>query len=77
MKRRIALAFLGALLLLACTRETPVSPVMESEIHTIRAGFAGNDPLTRSRLSFEESAAKVLWSRGDAFKMIRMSTTMV
>jgi len=40
MKRRIALTFLGALLLLACTRETPVSPVMEPEIHTIRAGFA-------------------------------------
>ena len=75
MKRRIALAFLGALLLLACTRETPVSPVMEPEIHTIRAGFAGDDPLTRSRLSFEDTAAKVLWSRGDAFKMIRMSTT--
>lgn len=72
MKRRIALASLGALLLLACTRETPVSPVMEPEIHTIRAGFAGDDSLTRSRLSFEESAAKVLWSRGDAFKMIML-----
>ena len=51
----------------------PESRTSEPAVHTIRAGFAETDPDTRSRLEFGESAARVLWSRGDAFKMYRMS----
>ena len=50
----------------------PESRTSEPAVHTIRAGFAETDPDTRSRLEFGESAARVLWSRGDAFKMYRM-----
>ena len=50
----------------------PESRTSEPAVHTIRAGFAETDPDTRSRLEFGESAAPVLWSRGDAFKMYRM-----
>ena len=53
----------------------PESRTSEPAVHTIRAGFAETDPDTRSRLEFGESAARVLWSRGDAFKMYRMSDT--
>ena len=51
----------------------PESRTSEPAVHTIRAGFAETAPDTRSRLEFGESAARVLWSRGDAFKMYRMS----
>ena len=53
----------------------PESRTSEPAVHTIRAGFAETDPDTRSRLEFGESAARVLWSRGDAFKMYRMGDT--
>ena len=43
-------------------------------VYTIQAGFAAEAPETRSRLDFEETQARVLWTGGDAFKMYRMSS---
>ena len=63
---------LALLAAVACSRET-VLPDPEPESYTIRAGFAAEDPGTRSRLDFRETTAKVLWTAGDAFKMIRMN----
>lgn len=48
----------------------PASPV-----YTIQAGFAAEVPETRSRLDFEETQARVLWTGGDAFRMYRMSSS--
>ena len=63
-----------ALVAVACTREEtgPVAPV-EPPVYTIQAGFSAADPETRSRLDFQPTEARVLWSRGDAFKLIRMN----
>ena len=41
-------------------------------VYTIQAGFAAEVPETRSRLDFEETQARVLWTGGDAFRMYRM-----
>ena len=56
----------------ACGKEVPEPELPEPVVHTIVAGFDG-DAETRSRLSFGESAATVLWTAGDAFKMVRMN----
>lgn len=63
-----------ALVAVACTREEtePVAPV-EPPVYAIQAGFAAADPDTRSRLDFQPTEARVLWSRGDAFKLVRMN----
>ena len=72
--KRSRLCLLFALVAAACSKvdpepaATPVPPVT-----TIRAGFASADAETRSRLDFEPAQARVLWSRGDAFKMVRMN----
>ena len=44
-------------------------------VYTIQAGFVAEAPETRSRLDFEETQARVLWSGGDAFKMYRMTSS--
>ena len=66
-------AFAALLTAAACSKEQAGRPEETPAVHTIRAGFAEADPDTRSRLEFGETAAKVLWSQGDAFKMYRMS----
>ena len=43
-------------------------------VYTIQAGFAAEVPETRSRLDFEETQARVLWTGGDAFKMYKMAS---
>ena len=43
-------------------------------VYTIQAGFAAEAPETRSRLDFEETQARVLWTGGDAFKMYKMAS---
>ena len=74
MMRRLLPLWMTALLLAAsCRKEEVVLQPVEPVVHTIRAGFAEADPETRSRLEFSESQAYVLWSQGDAFKMVRMS----
>ena len=73
MRRKIL--FIGlAFLATACSKEAeaPLAPEVPS-FYTLRAGFAAEAPETRSRLSFDESQARVLWTAGDAFKMIRMN----
>ena len=69
------LGIILALCAIACSKvETePAAPV--SPGHTIQAGFVAAEPGTRSRLDFEETQARVLWSRGDAFKMLAYSPT--
>lgn len=59
-------------LLAACGKEQPVSlPAAPAPIvTTIEAGFEEDTPGTRSRLSFTGASAKVLWTRGDSFKML-------
>ena len=75
--RKIGLLFLAAAFLAACSEDSAVAPVPAgiSSVHTIRAGFAPEDPDTRSRLEFSESAAQVLWTAGDQFKMVKMSAS--
>ena len=65
---------LFALLAFSCAKEekTPL-PVTETVFHTISAGFAEAEPATRSRLEFSETEARVLWTSGDSFKMVRMN----
>ena len=65
----IALALIAA----ACAKEAPVPAPEAPSVYTLRAGFAAEEPETRSRLSFDESLARVLWTAGDAFKMVRMN----
>ena len=69
---RLVFAF-SLLMAAACSKQQAGRPEETSPVHTIRAGFAEADPGTRSRLEFGETAARVLWSQGDAFKMYRMS----
>ena len=59
----------------ACSKvgADPVAPPAPP-VYTIQAGFAAEVPETRSRLDFEETQARVLWTGGDAFKMYRMSS---
>ena len=59
----------------ACSKvgADPVAPPAPP-VYTIQAGFAAEAPETRSRLDFEETRARVLWSSGDAFKMYKMSS---
>ena len=65
---------LFALLAFSCAREEQtLPPIEESAFHTISAGFAESDPDTRSRLDFAETEARVLWTKGDSFKMVRMN----
>ena len=72
--RRVILV--SALLVTACAKESPLpEPEAAPPVYTLVAGFAGGDPETRSRLSFDPEAAQVLWSSGDAFKMIQMTET--
>ena len=78
MAMRLRLLLLtGILLVAACAKEgpQPEQRLSEPTAFTIRAGFAEADSDTRSRLEFGESAARVLWSQGDAFKMYRMGTS--
>lgn len=72
MKAKGSLFCLAVLVAAACSRET-VIPDPVPECYTIRAGFVTEDPGTRSRLDFHETSAKVLWTAGDAFKMVRMN----
>ena len=60
----------------ACSKvgTDPVAPPAPP-VYTIQAGFAAEAPETRSRLDFEETQARVLWTGGDAFKMYRMSSS--
>ena len=65
----------GLLLAVSCSREEQdIIPAPAPPVYTIRAGFAGEEAGTRSRLDFDETYAKVLWTGGDAFKMYKMST---
>ena len=59
----------------ACSKvgTDPVAPPAPP-VYTIHAGFSAEAPETRSRLDFEETQARVLWTGGDAFKMYRMSS---
>lgn len=71
---RLYFVFTALMMAVACSRdEQAFLPEETPTVHTIRAGFAEADPDTRSRLEFGETAATVLWSQGDAFKMYRMS----
>ena len=65
---------LAALLAVACTRE-PIQPAPADTPagHVLRAGFWEAGPDTRSRLDFAETEARVLWTKGDSFKMVRMN----
>jgi hypothetical protein len=72
MRTRGFLFCLAVLVVAACSRETFL-PDPVPECFTIRAGFVTEDPGTRSRLDFHETSAKVLWTAGDAFKMVRMN----
>lgn len=69
--------FAAFVLVAACSKEAPVpEPAAGPQpVHTLVAGFEDAGPGTRSRLSFGDGAAKVLWTAGDAFKMVRMSET--
>ena len=60
----------------ACSKvgADPVAPPAPP-VYTIQAGFAAEAPETRSRLDFEETQARVLWTGGDAFRMYRMSSS--
>ena len=60
----------------ACSKvgADPVAPPAPP-VYTIQAGFSAEAPETRSRLDFEETQARVLWTGGDAFKMYRMSSS--
>jgi len=63
----------GLLLAASCSRvEQDIIPAPTPPVYTIRAGFAGEEAGTRSRLDFDETYAKVLWTGGDAFKMYKM-----
>ena len=74
MKRRSLLLLLAAFLAAGCIKhELQTVPAPVPTVHRLQAGFSGGDPETRSRLSFDETEARVLWTRGDAFKMIRMN----
>ena len=65
----------GLLLAASCSRvEQDIIPAPTPPVYTIRAGFAGEEAGTRSRLDIGETYAKVLWTGGDAFKMYKMST---
>ena len=74
MKAKSCLAGLAILMAAACMKETEV-PVPDSDVLVIRAGFAGEEAGTRSRLDFDETYAKVLWTSGDAFRMYKMSSS--
>ena len=65
-----------SLVAVACSKvgSDPVAPPVPP-VYTIQAGFADEAPETRSRLDFEETQARVLWTGGDAFKMYRMSSS--
>ena len=65
-----------SLVAVACSKvgADPVAPPVPP-VYTIQAGFAAEAPETRSRLDFEETQARVLWTGGDAFKMYRMSSS--
>ena len=65
-----------SLVAVACSKvgADPVAPPAPP-VYTIQAGFVAEAPETRSRLDFEETQARVLWSGGDAFKMYRMTSS--
>ena len=74
--KRVFLCLAAALSAIACTQESaPTEAVPVPSVHIVQAGFAEADPDTRSRLEFGESAASVLWTAGDSFKMIKMTET--
>ena len=73
MKRKVLLIGL-TLLTAACNKEMPAPSPLAPTVHTIRAGFSGEESGTRSRLEFSESQADVLWTAGDAFAMYKMSS---
>ena len=65
-----------ALLAAACAKvaeaPAPAPEQATQPVHTLVAGFSDEDPGTRSRLDFSESQARVLWTAGDSFKMVKM-----
>lgn len=63
-------------LLAACGKEQPVSlpEIPAATVITVEAGFEQDGPDTRSRLSIGETSAKVLWTRGDAYKTLAYSS---
>ena len=73
--KKIGFLFLAAAFLAACSKEPADAPVPARvpSVHTIRAGFAPEDPETRSRYDIGETSARVLWSQGDKFKMVKMN----
>ena len=71
---RKGLILLFALFAFSCAKENQAPQTVEEPVfHTIRAGFAEAEPATRSRLDFAETEARVLWTMGDSFKMVRMN----
>lgn len=62
-----------ALFAIACSKVETEPGAPAPSVHTVRAGFAAGNPETRSRLDFGETQARVLWSRGDAFRMLAYS----
>ena len=75
MKRAISYSLWVTLLLLAaCSKhELGTAPAPSPTVHTLQAGITADGPETRSRFSLDETEARVLWTRGDSFKMIRMN----
>ena len=77
MNRRIGFWVAALALFAACNKEVPVQEPVKTPpvqtpapvVHTLTASVDGDEPPTRSRLTFDASAARVLWSRGDEFKM--------
>ena len=68
------LSILLALVAAACSKvDTDLVAPPATPVYTIQAGFSAPDPDTRSRLDFQPIEARVLWSRGDAFKLVRMN----
>lgn len=63
-----------SLIAVACSKvgADPVAPPVPP-VYTIQAGFVAEASETRSRLDFDPTQARVLWSRGDAFKLVRMN----
>ena len=73
--KRLSLCLAAVLLAAACAKEPAQPEVVPAPLHILQAGFMESDLDTRSRLVIGESAASVLWTAGDSFKMIQMTET--
>ena len=71
--KRLSLCLAAALLAAACAKEPAQIETVPAPVHILQAGFMDSEPDTRSRLEIGESAASVLWTAGDSFKMIQMT----